>query len=563
MDIFRLKTNISVFLLCFLLSSSFSLVKAQTTYISAQSGNWPTGSTWIGGVAPGAGDNAIIKDGHTVRLTTGGTGTFINDLTIEAGGVLDADNKEMNINGKFIVDGTYTSFDPSAQDLNFNGDTLGGTGTIAVNKPTSYFIFGTNTKVLPSAHLNVFGHIRIASGVTVTNHGMIEVSGELNGQNATSTWTNDAGSTVEAANLLMSTGVLNASASGNTVVYVQQADQAVKTPSASTYYNLTISGSGIKNTSSDLIINNDLTISSGTLNSNGNSLQIKGNWINAGDFTEGTGTITFNGTIDQSITNASGEVFYNLTVNKSSGSLILNNDVNVSGTLTMTSGVISAGTGVLILGTSTATTGTLSRTGGIIAGSFRRWINSTGTFLFPVGTSSNYHPLNITLNGLNSGGTLTSKFNESVPGNTGLPLFDNPDSVFNTFVDGYWELNKADGFNLGGANNYNITLDGTGFTAFTIDGSTRVLTRADAGSAWLAQGTHLSPVGNVARRNTLTTLSAHYAFGDTTNCYPPSTSAITGLNEVCTGTSGVSYSVTNNPPNTYNWIITGGTQASG
>ncbi|KPK81499.1 MAG: hypothetical protein AMS27_15395, partial [Bacteroides sp. SM23_62_1] len=563
--IFRwLKYEIPGFLFLILLAANISELSGQTTYTSAQSGDWTAGSTWVGGVAPGAADNAIIKDGHTVRLTLGGAGSVIHDLTIEDGAVLDADNKEMNVTGKFEVNGIYTSFEGAAQDLNFSGDTLEGTGTIAVNKNTSYFIILSSTTILPAAELNIFGHIRIAAAVTVTNQGMIEVNGEINGQNSTtSVWTNDAGSTVEAGDLMMSIGILNASASGNTIVYMQQADQAVKIPSAFTYYNLTISGSGIKNISAGLIINNDLTISSGTLNSNGNNLQIRGNWINAGDFTEGTGTVTFNGTTDQSIKNASGEVFYNLTVNKSSGSLILNNDINVSGTLTMTSGVISTGTGVLILGTSTATTGTLSRTGGFITGSFRRWINSTGTFLFPVGTTADYHPLNITLNGLGAGGTLTSKFSESVPGSNGLPLFDNPDWLYNTFVDGFWELSKADGFDLGGGNNYNITLDGTGFTAFSINGATRILTRADAGSAWLAQGTHLSPVGNVARRNTLTLLSAQYALGDTTNCTPPVTSVITGSDEVCTSASGVPYSVTNNPPNTYNWIITGGNVATG
>jgi len=543
MIIKRLKYNIALFLFFGLYAGHISELSAQTIYTSAQSGDWTAGSTWIGGIAPGAADNAIIKEGHTVRLTLGGAGSIINDLTIESGGVLDADNKEMNVSGKLLVNGIYTSFEGAAQDLNFSGDTLDGTGTIAVNKNTSYFIFTTSATILPSSHLNVFGHIRIDNAVTVTNQGYLEVSGEINGQNATtSVWTNDAGSTVKTGDLMMSTGILNASASGNTVIYAQQADQDVKTPTSSTYHNLIITGTGTKNIFTSLIIENDLT---------------------AADFTEGTGTVTFNSTTDQSITNTNGEVFYDLTINKSSGSLILNNNVNVSNTLTLTAGVIGANAGTIILGTSIANTGTLSYTGGIITGSFSRWINSTGTFLFSVGTSANYHPLNITLNGLGAGGTLTSKFNESVPGENGLPLFDNPDSVFNTFVDGYWELNKADGFNLGGGNNYNITLDGTGFTAFSIDGATRVLTRADAGSAWLPHGTHLSPVGNVARRNTMTMLSAQYAFGDTTNCSPPSTSAITGLNEVCTATSGVSYVVDNHPPSTYFWIITGGNLSSG
>ena len=54
-----------------------------------------------------------------------------------------------------------------------------------------------------------------------------------------------------------------------------------------------------------------------------------------------------------------------------------------------------------------------------------------------------------------------------------------------------------------------------------------------------------------------------YAFGDTAACAGPATSAITGADSVCTGSLGVPYSVTNNPPNTYTWVIIGGIKASG
>ena len=58
---------------------------------------------------------------------------------------------------------------------------------------------------------------------------------------------------------------LTASASGNTVVYNRDAAQNLKAPSASTYYNLTIEGTGTKTMLSNLIISGNLTITSGTL----------------------------------------------------------------------------------------------------------------------------------------------------------------------------------------------------------------------------------------------------------------------------------------------------------
>ena len=41
---------------------------SQTTYYSAQSGNWNAESTWTAGVVPGPTDNAVIREDHTVTL---------------------------------------------------------------------------------------------------------------------------------------------------------------------------------------------------------------------------------------------------------------------------------------------------------------------------------------------------------------------------------------------------------------------------------------------------------------------------------------------------------------
>ncbi|MEN8228249.1 MAG: hypothetical protein ABFS38_08855, partial [Bacteroidota bacterium] len=537
---------------------------SQDTYTSVQSGSWGTPSTWTGaGGTPGSNDTVIIQDGHTVSIATG-SGESIYSITIEAGGVLDMQNKTFSVSGTFIVDGTVTSDDNSAKDLDFDGDTLGGTGIIAVNDDSQAFDIAADVEILSTAHLHIFANINIQNGVTVTNKGHLEIYGDLDGDNATgSVWTNDTDSEIEVSGLCMSTGVLNASATGNTVTYIQEGNQSVKTPNTSTYYNLVISGTDTKTIGDNLIIDNDISIENGTLDCNGNDLQVKGDWINEADFNESTGSVTFNGTTDQTIENTAGEVFYNLTVNKSSGSLILADNVQATNALTLTAGVIDAGSSTLTLGSGVASTGTLTYTSGHINGLFERWINSTGTFSFPVGSLSNKQSLDVTLGGLQTGGSLISRFYNSDAGNAGLPLFDNPDSVFNEFVDGYWSIDEDNGFKLGPTNNYSLTLDGNGFSSFTIDGSTRVLTRSDGGSSWSAEGTHVAASGTIAQRSGLYTLPAEYALGDTSNCTRPSTSAITGLSTVCTSATGVTYSVTNNPPNSYTWEITGGTQASG
>ncbi|GAI99567.1 unnamed protein product, partial [marine sediment metagenome] len=135
--------------------------------------------TWVGEAVPGNDDHAVILDGHTVKLKAK-EGTSIKDFTIDAGGVLNADNKKMNISGTFIVNGTYTAkFDEKKADLTFTGNSLGGTGYINVEK--GKFTIGQDVVIIPTTDLLVFikGTIEIDAGVTVTNKGTFAVSGRV------------------------------------------------------------------------------------------------------------------------------------------------------------------------------------------------------------------------------------------------------------------------------------------------------------------------------------------------------------------------------------------------
>lgn len=73
-------------------------VQAQT-FTSTKDGNWSDGSTWVGGVAPGTNDHAVIAAGTTVKLTGA---TTIDDLTIEDGGIFDYDGFTLTLNGTVI-----------------------------------------------------------------------------------------------------------------------------------------------------------------------------------------------------------------------------------------------------------------------------------------------------------------------------------------------------------------------------------------------------------------------------------------------------------------------------
>jgi len=80
--------NFTGYLACWLLSwVSVNCIAADI--LTSQSGAWTSTSTWVGGVVPVQGDNATIKNGHTVTIPSSGIKTCTN-LLIESGGKLYA-----------------------------------------------------------------------------------------------------------------------------------------------------------------------------------------------------------------------------------------------------------------------------------------------------------------------------------------------------------------------------------------------------------------------------------------------------------------------------------------
>lgn len=539
-----------------------------TPFVSVQTGTYTNGSTWLNGSAPTGGSRVIVVKGHTV--TTNGNTETITDLTIDAGAVVATpNNKDISITSNLVVNGTIVLNQGNADlRLTTGPVTVSGAGTIdGAESSQGAMQVEVATTISSGSNLTFLNDIDIESGITLTNNGNIIVSGgDITGNNASSQFTMGTNSDLEIDGALMATGILDAGTnSGNNVEYNGSTGQDVKIPTANTYENLTISGTGTKTIASAITIDGDLTVNAGTFNVNSQNITIEGNWTNSASLLA-LATVTFSGTSDQGITtNATN--FVNLTVNKSSGTVTLNENVIVTGTLTMTQGNIDTGSNSLQLGSGSE--GTYSYTAGRIIGTFGRYIGASNVSAqeYPIGTSGNDRTVSITFDDTGgapsrSAGVVFAQFVESDPGNfASTPLNDNTSGsidMYNTFNDGYWDF-TVNGFSLGGGNNFNLVLSGDGFSGFTIDANTRMVTRATSGDDWAVDGNHNTVSGSDVSRTDITTFVGQFAFGDDTNCARPSDPVISGSTDVCTSDVNDTYSVTLNSGNDYNWTVVGGT----
>jgi hypothetical protein len=262
-----------------------------TTFTAAGFALTVTGTTTVG-------------DGTSGNLAISGTGTktFTGDVTINSGGTWNE------------TAAAAISFGGSLQN---NGTSTANTGVHTFTGAIKTFS-GANAISIPSVTV---------SG-TYTNNGTLTVGTALSG---TGGLTQGTSATL---NIGGTSGIttLTATATGNTVNY----NGTAQTVKAITYYNLTLSGSGIKTLTGLTTINGDFTLS-GTATAtaasgliiggsvsigagttfNGGALThyVGGNWSNSGTFTAGTSTITFNSAVAQTINN--NNTWYNLAVTTS------------------------------------------------------------------------------------------------------------------------------------------------------------------------------------------------------------------------------------------------------
>lgn len=212
--------------------------------------------------------------------------------------------------------------------------------------------------------------------------------------------------------------------------------------------NLEFSGTGERRLASELTILGSLTISGAKLiNENSQLVNIKKNVVfDSGSLVANTGTIVASGKTLQYIgglasagftgTNA----FYNLTLDNTAG-LTLQNPLNISNSLTLTSGIINTTDEALL--TLTNTNNTLltgASSTRYINGPLQKNINATATFIFPVGNAARYGPITVKPNTLS--GYWSAKYYNHAPSADGYTTMIYPIEYVSS--NEYWDIIAPD-----------------------------------------------------------------------------------------------------------------------
>ena len=194
-----------------------------------------------------------------------------NNLTIELTGALNG-TQPLNINGNLVVNGSITT----SNAISLYGSSMSGSGTITITDAAFYFQINDNENILLSSSLilNCDVHF-MKNDLTVTNNGIITISGNISGNGFTGCqWINAINSVLYIGGNIGAGVTLDATATGNAVNYYSIIDQIIL---GTTYNNLNVLGAGNKLLAGNVTVNQDLNITGTNTTLDCGQYQITGN----------------------------------------------------------------------------------------------------------------------------------------------------------------------------------------------------------------------------------------------------------------------------------------------
>lgn len=333
-----------------------------------------TGATTLNGTSQ-------ITDGNNT-----GIDTFTGALTVNSGTTFSIAGTSSSVFGGGISNsGNFNKTGAGIATLNGANSIA---GTLAITMAGAVTVNG-NTTMDNTAGITFPGAVTISAATTFTNNGTVSITGVLNGGNAVSSiWINGASSTLNYSNTAapMATGVLTASAAGNTVNYIGGA-QTIK---GADYENLTLGGASVTKTlnsittvASALTIPSTITLANSNFGLTLSNTTIDGALsLGAGSFTA-AGTIVNNGTFSDASatgTNIITDLFTNSGVFSTTNnpSFEFRNGITNNGTMTAT----GAGTYTFSTNTQTVTGSNAITFAGPVVISSNVTFNNTATYSF-------------------------------------------------------------------------------------------------------------------------------------------------------------------------------------
>ncbi len=373
-----------------------------TTWSGAVSSDWNNVGNWDNGV-PSNSFSAIVPDvsGGSNRypvLTSGADGSA-RDLTVFSPATFTLGSaKNLTVLGGLIVNsGAAFTVSPASASTITVGDqwttngtfTNGGASSVVLNAPLG-------VKSI-TAGANSFYNLTIAAGATATlqTNSSITVLNNMNITSGAFKIANSAHLVKVAGNWTKSPSAIFTATLGTVQLNKTSGVQTIS-GTGNTFYDLDIRGGStqIVNLANDINIDRKLYIASGcTFSAGSSNVNIKGDWNNAGkQFVPGTGTVSFTGSSNQSISKSGGELFNNITINSTS-SVTCASAVTVNKVVTLTSGTF-ASAGNLTLNLTTG--GAIAPTG---SGSLSGIMKTARTF---VETVAGWHYIGTPLQGTTS-----------------------------------------------------------------------------------------------------------------------------------------------------------------
>ncbi len=239
-----------------------------------------------------------------IRATAGtlNIGSAVNNNLVSYGGTIIVEGGTVNVRGCFTNGGLNILTDFSMTSGTFKvavtAPTTAGEAPFKMDQVGSTFNVSGGTIIIGNPGASNLGYLNTGGTIGTVSGGTLQMGDAATGAGTTM----QINTTISIGNLVVSSGVA-------------------------------VTAQIVTN---DITVLGNVTVNSGTLNSNTFDITFGGNWSDLGTFTPSTGMVTLNGLIGQSISRTGGETF-NLLVVSGSGTKVLGSAITTNSDLTINS----------------------------------------------------------------------------------------------------------------------------------------------------------------------------------------------------------------------------------